>query len=82
MATYDEMNPAERRQLMETLGSLSGLQQGPNGARPNGSHYEYDPGLKRTVEVTASGERFPVALVDGKLVRDSGNSALRKGEAA
>lgn len=82
MATYDEMTPAERQQLTETLASLSGLQQGPNGASPNGIHYEYDPVLKRTVEVTASGERFPVALVDGKLVRDSEKAALRKGEAA
>ena len=82
MATYDEMNPAERQQLMETLASLSGLQQGANGTPPNGIHYEYDPVLKRTVEVTASGERFPVALVGGKLVRDSEKAALRKGEAA
>lgn len=82
MPTYDEMTPAERRQLMETLASLSGLQQGPNGTPANGVHYEYDPVLKRTVEVTASGERFPVALVNGKLVRDPENSALRKGEAA
>jgi len=82
MATYDEMTPAERHQLMETLASLSGLQQGPNGTPPNGVHYEYDPVLKRTVEVTASGERFPVTLVDGKLVRDSEKSLLRRGEAA
>ena len=87
MSTYDEMSPAERRQLMEALGSLTGLQEGPNG-RPsngtpsNGTHYEYDPDLKRTVEVTPSGERFPVALVGDKLIRDSEKSVLRKGEAA
>ena len=77
MSTYDEMSPAERRQLMEALGSLTGLQEGPNGTR-----YEYDPDLKRTVEVTPSGERFPVALVGDKLIRDSERSVLRKGEAA
>ena len=82
MATYDKMSPAERRQLMEVLGSLTGLQGGPNGTPPNGTDYEYDPDLKRTVEVTPSGERFPVALVGDKLIRDSEKSALRKGEAA
>ena len=81
MPTYDEMTPAERRQLMETLAGLSGLQQGPSGAPPNGIHYEYDPDLKRTVEVTPTGERFAVTLVDGKLVRDSERPVLRKGEA-
>ena len=82
MSTYDEMSPAERRQLMEALGSLTGLQEGPNGRPSNGTHYEYDPDLKRTVEVTPSGERFPVALVGDKLIRDSEKSVRRKGEAA
>lgn len=82
MATYDEMSPAERRRLMELLGSLTGLQEGPSGRPPNGTHYEYDPDLKRTVEVTPAGERFPVALVGDKLIRDSAKPALRKGEAA
>jgi len=63
MATYDEMSPAEREKLIEALGSLSGLQEGPNGALPDGTHYEYDPGLKRTVKVTPSGERFPCGCV-------------------
>jgi hypothetical protein len=82
MSTYDEMSPAERRQLIEALGSLTGLQEGPNGRPSSGAHYEYDPDLKRTVEVTPSGERFPVALVGDKLIRDSEKSVLRKGEAA
>ena len=47
------------------------MQQGSSGAPPNGIHYEYDPDLKRTVEVTPTGQRFAVTLVDGKLVRDS-----------
>jgi hypothetical protein len=52
------------------LEALTGLQEGPKNALPDGTHYEYDPILKRTVEVTPSGERFPVTLVDGKLQRD------------
>jgi len=82
MSTYDEMSPAERRQLMEALGSLTGLQEGPNGTPSNGTHYEYDPDLKGTVEVTPSGDRFPVALVRGELKRDSADVVARKGEAA
>ena len=54
-----------------SLEELSALQEGPKNALPDGTRYEYDPILKRTVEVTPSGERFPVTLVDGKLQRDS-----------
>src|SRR5215469_7093153 len=61
---------------------VSGLQKGPKNALPDGTRYEYDPILKRTVEVTPSGERFPVTLVDGKLQRDSEKTDRRKGETA
>ena len=71
MATYDDMSPGERKRLMNGLEALTGLQEGPKNALPDGTRYEYDPILKRTVEVTPSGERFPVTLVDGKLQRDS-----------
>jgi hypothetical protein len=71
MATYDKMSAVERQQFMEVLGSLTGLQEGPQVQFPGGTHYEFDPDLKRTVEVTPSGERFPVALVEGKLQRQS-----------
>ena len=71
MASYDEMSPTNRRNLIEGLASLSGLQEGPKNALPDGTRYEYDPVLKRTVEVTPSGERFPVILAEGKLTRDS-----------
>jgi len=70
-ATYDKMSTEERQQLMEILGSLTGVQEGPHEEFSDGTHYEYDPGLKRTVEVDPSGERFPVALVAGKLERKS-----------
>src|SRR5215469_4078984 len=50
-----------------------------SGALPDGTRCEYDPILKRTVEVTPSGERFPVTLVDGKLQRDSEKTDRRKG---
>jgi hypothetical protein len=82
MATYDKMSAEERQRLMDALGSLTGLQAGPNGQLPDGTHYEYDPDLKATVEVTPSGERFPVVLVDGRLQRDSEALVARKGEAA
>jgi hypothetical protein len=70
-ATYDKMSTAERQQLMEAIGSLAGLQEGPKHAFPDGTHYEYDPNLKRTVEVDPSGQLVPVTLVAGKLQRDS-----------
>jgi hypothetical protein len=78
MAAYDEMSEAERRRLAEVLGSLTGLQGGPTGSLPDGSHYEYDPTLKATVEVTASGERYPVTLVDGRLIRVSERAVGQK----
>jgi len=53
---------------MNGLEALTGLQEDPKNALPDGTRYEYDPILKRTVEVTPSGERFPVTLVDGKLL--------------
>ena len=81
MATYDEMSPTDRRNLFEGLASLSGLQEGPKNALPDGARYEYDAVLKRTVEVTPSGERFPVILAEGKLTRDSETIGRRKGEA-
>jgi len=61
------------------LEALTGLQEGPKNTLPDGTRYDYDPILKRTVEITASGERFPVTLVDGKLQRDSQKADKRKG---
>ncbi len=78
MATYEGMSAEERHQLMEALGNLTGLQEGPKDAFPDGTHYEYDANLKRTVEVIPSGERFLVALVTGKLQRDSEKVAAQK----
>jgi hypothetical protein len=82
MATYGRMSDEERQRLMEVLENLSGLQDGPDGRLPDGTHYEYDPDLRATVEVTPSGERFPVVLVDGKLQRNSEIVLARKGEAS
>ena len=78
MAAYDEMSEAERQLLAKTLGSLTGLQGGPTGSLPDGTHYEYDPNLKVTVEVTAAGERYPVTLVDGRFIRVGGRAVARK----
>ena len=58
MASYDEMSPTNRRNLFEGLASLSGLQEGPKNALPDGTRYEYDAVLKRTVEITPSGNAF------------------------
>ena len=79
MASYDEMSPTDRRNLFEGLARLSGFEEGPKNTLPDGTRYEYDAVLKRTVEITPSGERFPVTLVDGKLKRDS--EKIGKGEA-
>ena len=59
---------------MEALGSLAGSHKGPHEAFPDGTHYEYDSDLKRTVEVGPSGERFLVALITVKLRREALNS--------
>lgn len=71
-ATYDQMRPDERQQLVEELAGLAGLQEGPKDAFPDGTRYEYDSKRKRTFEVALSGKRFPVALVAGKFQRHSG----------
>jgi hypothetical protein len=77
-ATYDKMSTAERQQLMQAIASLTGLQVGPREALPDGTHYEYDPHLKRTVEITPSGERIAVVLIEGKMQRDSEKPGARK----
>jgi hypothetical protein len=76
-ATYDKMSAVERQQLMEILGSLTGLQAGSQEELPDGTHYEFDLDLKATVEVAPSKERFPVTLVAGKLQRDEKKFARR-----
>ena len=65
------MSPEERRQLVDAIASLTGLHEGPKAAFPDGTHYEYDSNLKRTVEVAPSGQLFPVTLIAGKLERES-----------
>lgn len=69
--TYDKMSQVERQKLVEELASLAGLQEGPRDVFPDGTRYEYDFKLKRTVEVAPSGKRFPVALIAGKFHRES-----------
>jgi hypothetical protein len=81
-ATYDKMRPDERQQLVEKLAGLAGLQEGPKDAFPDGTRYEYDSRFKTTFETTASGKRFPVALVAGRFQRDLANAthARQRGE--
>jgi hypothetical protein len=76
-ATYDQMSTEERQRLVEALANLAGLQEGPRDTFPDGTRYEYDPKLKRTVEVASSGKRFPVALVAGRFRRDVPNASVR-----
>ena len=77
-ATYDKMSSEERQELMEAIGSLTGSQQGPKDAFPDGTHYEYDPDLKRTLQVGPSGQVSPVTLVAGKLQRESETTLAHK----
>jgi hypothetical protein len=73
-STYDQMSTAERRRLVEALGNLVGLQEGPRETFPDGTRYAYDSKLKSTFEIAPSGKRFPVALVAGKFQRSSAKS--------
>jgi len=77
-ATYDKMSSEERQELMEAIGSLTGSPQGPKDAFPDGTHYEYDPDLKRTLQVGPSGQVSPVTLVAGKLQRESETTLAHK----
>ena len=77
-ASYDQMSTAERQRLVEALGNLAGRQEGPRSTFPDGSRYEYDPKLKRTVEVASSGKRFPVALVAGRFQRSAAKVTAHK----
>ena len=77
-ATYDKMNSTERQQLFEVLGTLAGLEEGPTGMFADGTCYEYDRALGRTVEATPTGERFPVRLVAGKFQRVSETAVAHK----
>ena len=76
-AIYDKMSTEERQELMEILGSLTGQREGAHDEFADGTHYEYDPELGTTVEVDPSGKRFPVALVAGKLERESQTMARK-----
>jgi len=58
MASYDEMSPTDRRNLFEGLARLSGFEEGPKNTLPDGTRYEYDAVLKRTVEITRQGNAF------------------------
>jgi hypothetical protein len=77
-ATYDKMSTVERQRLIEALGNLAGLQEGPRDAFPDGTRYEYDGKLQRTVEVAPTGKRFAVALVAGKFQRESEKAVAQR----
>src|SRR6516164_511935 len=50
MAAYDKMSAEERQQLMQVLGSLSGLQEGPEEEFPDGCR---SPKLRPTLSLAA-----------------------------
>jgi len=77
-AAYGKMSVAERQQLFEALGTLTGLKEGPTGKFLDGTYFEYDRALEITVEVRRSGERFPVTLVGGKFQRESESAVAHK----
>jgi hypothetical protein len=78
IATYDKMSAAERQQLFEVLGTLTVPEEGPTGKFSDGTYFEYDRALEMTVEVTPTGERFPVMLVAGKFQREPETLVVRK----
>jgi hypothetical protein len=77
-AAYDKMSVAERQNLFEVLGTLTGLQEGPTGKFSDGTYFEYDRALETTVEVRRSGEQFPVTLVRGKFQREKETAVAHK----
>ena len=74
----DKMSTAERQQLFESLGTLTSPQKGPTGKFSDGTRFEYDRALGKTVEVTPAGKRFPVRLVAGKFQRESETVVAQK----
>ena len=67
--TYDAMNGIERKQLWESLVSLTGLEPGPHSPSREGGHFEWDKRTKAVLEVVPSGKRFVVDARGGDLVR-------------
>jgi hypothetical protein len=67
--TYDAMNGVERKQLWESLVSLTGLEPGPHSPSRAGGHFEWDKRTKAVLEVVPSGKRFVVDARGGDLVR-------------
>ncbi|MDQ6662857.1 MAG: hypothetical protein M3Z23_00495 [Acidobacteriota bacterium] len=66
MKTFDELTEEEQDRIFE---SIDGTDTVPDCEMRDGTHYEYDPGLKSVVEFTPQGERFVVSFRDGALVR-------------
>lgn len=67
--TYDAMNDIERKQLWESLVSLTGLEPGPHSPSRDGGYFEWDKRAKAVVEVVPSGKRFIVDARGGDPVR-------------
>lgn len=68
-AVYDLMSVEERKQLWQSLVSLTGVETGPRSPSREGGYYEWDSRAKSVLEVAPSGKRYAVASRGGELVR-------------
>lgn len=70
MPAYDGMSARERKQMWQSLLSLTGLEPGPHSPSQEGGSYEWDKQLKSLVEVVPStGRRYVINSRGGELVR-------------
>ena len=69
-AMLNTMTAKERQEFFARVLSLTGLEPGPEPRSTEGNHYEWDPRLEATVEVTADGKRYLMERVGpGEMVR-------------
>jgi hypothetical protein len=65
--TYGAMSETERRQLWQSLVSLTGLEPGPHSPSREGGYFEWDKRTKAVLEIVPSGKRFVVDVSLGAL---------------
>ena len=69
MKQYRDMTLSEQQVFDSTLQVTGAEPLDIEPALPDGTGYDWDPGLKVTVETTPEGRRFVVELREGKLTR-------------
>ena len=67
--TYDTMTGIERKQMWQSLISLTGSEPGPHSPSREGGYFEWDKRTNAVLEVVPSGKRFVVDARGGDLVR-------------